>query len=806
MDLLGAGRRTDRRSMYGQLFNSPLAADALDSQHSLNPIIPSSQSSDITHTLPRTQEKFFEYQRVDLNDVGTPYPAQTFGQSLEAPKPAILRGFWPNSYKLFTHLAASAVTVAVVQLSFRNEYWMDLMDPNVEILPGITQGGAMNALQLAAKLHELILVASLGTIIMHVAHEHLVGNHGLPLGLIANMFAIGSGDYLRTKAFWASVWTGKAHYWRFWLCSLLATILATLAGPSSAIAVIPSLNWFSIDKPFTDDVLPFYVFNQSTALWPSIVTGDSANSAVSGINCSASLSSTTDQDSCPAGGFAITYPWAGNLLFANSSAGSNISYPDARGDTRRILSTQSCDSDFDGRASGVSLNTFITGALTAYWTFAQNNFEGLALSTSQPRLGLDAPIYAPRVEVMCDGYDYYRTSDIEGRSHVNFPSFTPDKQLPSQEYILPYYSTLNDTTFDWVPMPQGDDNPSIGAAIRVPWIYTQDNDTQLRQATEIHACSIYAQWIPVDVFYEPRDSDQVSFNVKGQLSETCLSLPYTQADDQPVKNVTIDLEYANDMNQLITFVTGDIPAIIAMLNEATFQDDQVTDAIAYTFKSPFVGSTTSGQSANLSTDAVRQNRATMISTILAGVVTDGLARIAGNGLFPYSAPMFLTNETDEGNLVGKFLVTSAHGGEDESLNATAAELDNWLRIDPLFDRYGYGYRWEGSKTVQFGITVLLVHVALALGHSLIILYKVLILRQGVVSSWTTVAELVTLALNSTPSARLQDTCAGVTAAKTWRQVVSVRETYPGHLEMVVGPEDTTRHPKPQAGRLYGHVQ
>jgi hypothetical protein len=155
--------------------------------------------------------------------------------------------------------------------------------PNVQILPGITQGGALNALQLAAKLHELILVASLGTIVMHVAQAHLIGNHGLPLGLLTNSFSVGSGDFLRTRAFWATAWTSKAHYLRFWLLSLLATLLATLAGPSSAIAVIPSLNWFPLNKPFDSEVLPYYVFNQSTVLWPDNVTGASANSADAGI-------------------------------------------------------------------------------------------------------------------------------------------------------------------------------------------------------------------------------------------------------------------------------------------------------------------------------------------------------------------------------------------------------------------------------------------------------------------------------------------------------------------------------------------
>ena len=709
---------------------------------------------------------------------------------------------------------------------------MDLLDPGVEIAPGITQGGALNALQLAAKLHELILVASLGNIVTHMAHHNLVGDQGLPLGMLANGFAIGSGDYLRTKAYWSSIMTGKAHYWRFWLLSLLATILATLAGPSSAIAVIPSLNWFPINEPFINDVFPLYVYNQSTVLWPDTLTKASTNTANSGIDCVNYTLFTHDQDSCPAGGFrdvsslvvtaslpvlppnlslliAVvvvfgltnvlqTYQWAGNLLFVNSTARSNVSFPDSHGDTRRVLSTQSCASDFDGRASGMSLNTFISGAMTAYWEFAQNNWEGLALKTSQPKLSLDGQIYAPKVEVMCNGNDYYNISEVNNRTHVNFPSFTPDKQLPSADFITPFHSTMNDTTFDWVRMPAGAENPAIGAIVRVPYEYRHDtapaNATNLFQATEIHVCSIYAQWIPVHVYYEPRTSDQVSFNVKGKLSDTCLSLPHEAATDQPVRNVTINQDFANAINQEIAFTDGPVPAVIAMLQRTVFQDPRVTDQVLNAFKSPFVGSAETGVSANLTHDQVRQSRATMISTLLAGVITDSLARTAGNGIFPFSPPIFLTNKTDGNHPVGRFLVSSAQGGEDEALNTTIADVGTLLQINPSFQRYGYGYRWTGSGTVQFGIIVLLIQFSIAALHSVFIFYTVVVLKQGLVSSWNTVTDLITLALNSTPSARLQDTCAGVEAAKTWRQLVTVRETYPGHLEMVIGADERKRVP------------
>ena len=56
---------------------------------------------------------------------------------------------------------------------------------------------------------------------------------------------------------------------------------------------------------------------------------------------------------------------------------------------------------------------------------------------------------------------------------------------------------------------------------------------------------------------------------------------------------------------------------------------------------------------------------------LAGVVTDGLARDVGDGSFLYSAPFFfLPNRTSDGEIQGRFVFTSANGGQDGPLNTT----------------------------------------------------------------------------------------------------------------------------------------
>ena len=304
-------------------------------------------------------------------DIFLPPPESIPSSNGEVPKVAIKRGLRNNWTKLAPHVLAICVTAAVCQLSFRNVYWMDLQSPEKHIALGLTQGGALNFLQLAAKLHELLILASITSLVLHVIQSHLTGPSGLPFGMVANAFELGSGRFLRRMSFWTSIWsvdpaTGKQFpFASFWLLSLFATLLATLSGPASAISVIPTLNYFDLLRPFNDSVLPYYVFNESTELWPTQLTAASLNAPNSGILCN-DPDSLSDEDICPVGGFRDTYNWGGGLLFQDSDQGSNISFPDSLGDTRRVLTTRSCNSSVDGRASGVSINAFISSALTAY--------------------------------------------------------------------------------------------------------------------------------------------------------------------------------------------------------------------------------------------------------------------------------------------------------------------------------------------------------------------------------------------------------------------------------------------------------
>jgi hypothetical protein len=438
----------------------------------------------------------------------------------------------------------------------------------------------------------------------------------------------------------------------------------------------------------------------------------------------------------------------------------------------------------------------------------QQNFYGIALDSTQPHIDIDKDtmVFAPRVETLCKSYSNYQFDPQKPNEQPKmfFPVYgNPNSTLyPVPDWSYKYARPLNASNFTFVEMDQNDPiSPSLGAVLTLPLI-EEINGTWM-QTTENLACSIYSQWMPVDVWYEPTMSDQVSYAITSSLSDTCLTTPTASTGRQPI-NTTISIEYANAINQDITFVTGDIPAFIGIFERFIFQESYHIPNGSI-FKAPIPGVATGDSNTHVLDSVARKQRAKLVSVVITGMMADGIARIAGAGTFPYSAPVFLLpNRTEDGELMGRFPVTSATGGQDESLNTTdAADIDNWLRINPTFKRYGYGYHWEGSRTAQFGISVLLTHAVVAIIHMVLVFTDISGHGGGIQRAWESIPELFALAVNSRPSEQLRNTCAGIEEDKTYNELVGVRETSEGHLEAILGSEHMRRHELPRAGVKYG---
>ncbi|KAL9598848.1 MAG: hypothetical protein Q9179_003773 [Wetmoreana sp. 5 TL-2023] len=123
-------------------------------------------------------------------------------------------------------------------------------------------------LQTAAKLQELLIVASLATETFQLLRHELIHGDGLPLGLLAAGF-----DFTKLSYFWSpefagtlrSIYSRPRKLKRSALVLFLVTVgtLAALAGPSCAVLLIPQAR----DWPAGGTT--FYLNATRDRIWPA---------------------------------------------------------------------------------------------------------------------------------------------------------------------------------------------------------------------------------------------------------------------------------------------------------------------------------------------------------------------------------------------------------------------------------------------------------------------------------------------------------------------------------------------------------
>lgn len=76
------------------------------------------------------------------------------------------------------------VTIVLLSLNIRGVYWQDLGQPN--------QSSNLQALQYAAKAHEIMVIASLTTIIVYRLQHDMSSPSGVPFDLLPAGFLFSS--------------------------------------------------------------------------------------------------------------------------------------------------------------------------------------------------------------------------------------------------------------------------------------------------------------------------------------------------------------------------------------------------------------------------------------------------------------------------------------------------------------------------------------------------------------------------------------------------------------------------------------
>ena len=148
---------------------------------------------------------------------------------------------WEIFYIAYFTPVPLVVTVAVFFLNATAFCWQDLLGhPN--------QSTILQALQYAAKAHEVAMAASLTAVVVHRTQYDLGSSVGVPIGFLAACFQLSEPLSVFRKEFLGGV-AARVHsknYSRFSplpYSLILGLALTLVVGPSSAVAMIPRLHW-----------------------------------------------------------------------------------------------------------------------------------------------------------------------------------------------------------------------------------------------------------------------------------------------------------------------------------------------------------------------------------------------------------------------------------------------------------------------------------------------------------------------------------------------------------------------------------
>lgn len=144
------------------------------------------------------------------------------------------------------------------------------------------------------------------------------------------------------------------------------------------------------------------------------------------------------------------------------------------------------------------------------------------------------------------------------------------------------------------------------------------------------------------------------------------------------------------------------------------------------------------------------------------------------------------------------------GKGNNAFQVNPTEAKDWVKFRVSSTVEGYSYNTHGT-TSKLAIGLLLAYCLVAVAH---IIYAGI---SGTSSTcWDSIGEVTALAMNSTPTATLRNTCAGITELDIFKLPVRVlafrdAEGDGEHLELVFGkPDEKTLENKTiKANRVYG---
>ena len=439
------------------------------------------------------------------------------------------------------------------------------------------------------------------------------------------------------------------------------------------------------------------------------------------------------------------------------------------------------------------------------WNIAMSNTStdghGSVLSQLDAVHSISKEYYQPYTSVVCE-YDVINGPN--DTDPVVFPAYSSlgDPLVNSTRFSN--YTGLKDL-LDFPSLTKSEilNTPGPQAHFRLRWVELPFNDTAIgavvlkprsssNTTQEVLMCSIGAGWglSSMNTSTAGGSSEPVSSQVDTNALRSTLNAP----DESLNPGWTAEKSLAEDLSVVSEdlFFLPFFPQrpIVVTEDWARYLNPTI----------PHLNTTVFNHLMGLDLGSSIPHQLVISEMILAEMVANGLSRIGSTSQLQ-GTPRLITAADQSIGLDGNYWFA---GKGNNVFQVDPAESKDWVKFRVSTTVNGYAYNTHGA-TPKIAICLLLIYCLLAIIH---MIYAGV---SGISSTcWDSIGEVTALAMNSTPTAALRNTCAGISELNIYKLPVRVlafrdEEGDGEHLELVFGnlDEKTLENNTIKANRVYG---
>ncbi|KAF6814699.1 hypothetical protein CSOJ01_03922 [Colletotrichum sojae] len=740
------------------------------------------------------------------------------------------------SHSWIIHFIAVLFTAGIVQFTFRRLYWFDEDNWESQWMAKlkISQDVAMNGLQFVAKIHEIIIVASVSAMTMHFCRRMLVGD-GIPFGFLSGAYQVSSAEWLFSKvSFWATMprprkgerkgYVSSPRRVLLGLGAACLCIYCNMVGPSSAIAIIPELRWWDVWAPFEGKLVASYITANSSEIYPSEI---SELNIMPGCEEVESETSGNVLTFCPDRGFGELLEWAKSFAVGVPSSPMDVTQP-LSGVRREVTSStmglEASAGDFSNEnllAVATTPHSSLTELGGMFWSYLDAYDIAGVRKIERPQVSPQEEVWSPLVQVQCKMFQYsheWMTSHNSPHKDMDIPhfdsramrdftararkedNFYEKGENGAGRWSLPQMhwnytrnkDSLRATNFTWVDVASmfPTKSPSLGSVLELPMGFVKQDGEEVYQGSLVIPCLMDVRWAGVELSLDPAVDRLFRHNMSDLPkvlsgfwdSEIKVSEKSLLALSQ--RNVPISPSWANLLNKPAGNITTRSGRRIQNSTAVAVLVEQfISSGGNRIFEPPLFEELRNAGNISDVPDITGRT----VATIVAHALVDGLSRIR------YTANLGLALEAHGNGTVSWVGLTNIAGGiRQHEVLQNASLVDEYTPFHWKLRKYGYGYGL-GRRTTMFGVTILLIHAGAVLLYAAYVLCFRLSPYGWSSSAWGSLDGMLLLAIKSRSSDAAKYAGTGIMSNDLFRARTRVRARGDDGVELIVGQDLEEEH-------------